>query len=130
MRQPRLGAVARRSGPALFLVPPCDSAVAQVGPRAALLLVVHLSSERAVEPVRQDSSFSEKQESHPALLLVVPGSRLVSGDWDACLPTAAGAPVMSENIPSRTRRAARFASRASSSGATVEADDSSSSEAI
>jgi hypothetical protein len=29
--------------------------------------------------------------------LVVPGSRLVSGDWDACLPTAAGTPVMSGN---------------------------------
>ena len=27
----------------------------------------------------------------------VPGSRLVSGDWDACLPTAAGTPVMSGN---------------------------------
>jgi hypothetical protein len=34
--------------------------------------------------------------------LVVPGSRLVSGDRDACLPTTAGAPVMSENCPSRT----------------------------
>jgi hypothetical protein len=32
-----------------------------------------------VEPVRQDSSFAEKQEPHPALVLVVPGGRLVLG---------------------------------------------------
>jgi hypothetical protein len=31
---------------------------------------VHLSSERTLEPVSHDSSFAEKQESHPALLLV------------------------------------------------------------
>ena len=36
-----------------------------------LLLVVHLSSERTHEPARQDSSFAEKQECHPARLLVV-----------------------------------------------------------
>jgi hypothetical protein len=40
----------------------------RVGP---LLAFVHLSSERTLEPVHQDSSFAEKQESHPALLLVV-----------------------------------------------------------
>jgi hypothetical protein len=33
--------------------------------------IVHLSSERMVQPVRQDSSFAEKQESHPALPLLV-----------------------------------------------------------
>jgi hypothetical protein len=36
-----------------------------------LLRFVHLSSERTVEPVRQDSSFAEMQEPHSALLLVV-----------------------------------------------------------
>jgi hypothetical protein len=35
------------------------------------VLFVHLSSERTLEPVRQDSSFAEKHESHTALLLVV-----------------------------------------------------------
>jgi hypothetical protein len=29
-------------------------------PASRLLVVVHLSSERTVEPVRQDSSFAEK----------------------------------------------------------------------
>ena len=41
----------------------------RVGP---LLRFVQLSSERTLEPLRQDSSFAEKQESHPALLVVVP----------------------------------------------------------
>ena len=36
-----------------------------------LLSFVHLSSERTLEPVHQDSSFAAKQESHAALLLVV-----------------------------------------------------------
>jgi hypothetical protein len=52
----------------------CLIAIARLrscGPRAALLLIVHTGSDRTVEPVRQDSSFAEKQESHPALLLVV-----------------------------------------------------------
>jgi hypothetical protein len=35
--------------------------------RRRLPVLVHPSSERTVEPVRQDSSFAEKQESHPAL---------------------------------------------------------------
>jgi hypothetical protein len=39
-----------------------------------------------------------------ARLLIVPGSRLVSGGWDACSCTPTGAPVMSENCPSRTHR--------------------------
>src|SRR4051794_291248 len=44
-----------------------------VGPQQAARVakVVHLSSERTLAPVHQDSSFAEKQESHPALLLVV-----------------------------------------------------------
>jgi hypothetical protein len=37
-------------------------------------------------------------------LPLVPGSRLVSGDWDARLLTAAGAPVMFGTLPSRTYR--------------------------
>ena len=46
------------------------------GPASRLLVVVYRSSERTVEPVRQDSSFAEKQEPHPALVLVVPSGRL------------------------------------------------------
>jgi hypothetical protein len=46
---------------AVSRVPRCDSAVAQLRPRAALLLIVQLSSERTLEPVRQDSCFAEKQ---------------------------------------------------------------------
>ena len=37
----------------------------------ALLVFVHLNSERTLEPVRHDGSFAEKQESYPALLVVV-----------------------------------------------------------
>jgi len=48
-----------------------------------LLLLVHLSSDRTVEPVRQDSSFAEKQESHPALLLVVRRESRSEGGADA-----------------------------------------------
>ena len=39
-----------------------------------LLLVVRLSSERARQEVRQDSSFGKKQESRSALLIVVRSS--------------------------------------------------------
>jgi len=53
-------------------------------PTSRLLVVVHLSSERTLEPVRQDSSFAEKQESHPALLVVVPSGRLTKVVRDAC----------------------------------------------
>jgi hypothetical protein len=35
----------------------------------ALLVFVHLNSERTVEPVRKDCCFAEKQEPQPALLL-------------------------------------------------------------
>jgi hypothetical protein len=42
---------------------------------AALPLIVQLSSERTLESVRQDSAFAEKQDSHPALLVVVPSER-------------------------------------------------------
>src|SRR4051794_3297675 len=66
----------------------CKEAVAprQPPPATALLRVVHLSSERTVEPVRQDSSFAEKQESHPARLLIVrrvsePGGRVASASF-------------------------------------------------
>ena len=40
-----------------------------------LLVFVHPSSERTLEPVRQDGSFAEKQQSHPALLFLVQGER-------------------------------------------------------
>jgi hypothetical protein len=38
-----------------------------------LLRFVRLSSERTLEPVRQDGSFAEKQQAHPALLFRVKG---------------------------------------------------------
>jgi hypothetical protein len=57
------------------------------------LLLVQPSSERTLEPMRRDCSSAEKQEPQLALLFVVPGSRLVSGDRDACLLAAAGVPV-------------------------------------
>ena len=52
------------------------------GPAPRLLVVVHLSSERTLEPVRQDSSFAEKQKSHPPLLPVVPCGRPGRRDGD------------------------------------------------
>jgi hypothetical protein len=58
---------------------------------SGLLLFVHPSSERTVEPVRQDSSFAEKQEPHPALVLVVPcGSEAALAEGDS-LRAEAGA---------------------------------------
>ena len=42
-----------------------------LGPAPRLLVVVHLNSERTLEPVRQDCSFAEKQQSHRALLFLV-----------------------------------------------------------
>jgi hypothetical protein len=42
-----------------------DGTVARAPP------IVHLSSERMLEPVRRHSSFAEKQESHDALLFLV-----------------------------------------------------------
>jgi hypothetical protein len=44
--------------------------------RPALLDFVHLSSQRTLVPVRQDGCFAEKQEPHPALLLIVLGERV------------------------------------------------------
>ena len=45
---------------------------------ADTLLVVKTSSERTPASVRQDSSFAEKQERRPGLLLVVQGSHAVA----------------------------------------------------
>ena len=50
----------------------------------SLLRFVHLSSERTPEPVCQDSPFAEKQESHPALLFVVPCGSELEVRQDAC----------------------------------------------
>jgi hypothetical protein len=47
----------------------------------ARLGFVHLSSERLVEPVRQGSSFAEKQASHPTRLLVVEAVAQRRGQW-------------------------------------------------
>ena len=45
--------------------------------RAGLLRFVRLSSERARQAVRQDCSFAKKQDSPPALPVVVRSGRLV-----------------------------------------------------
>jgi hypothetical protein len=47
----------------------------QRGGAGRLLVFVQLSSKRTVEPVHQDGSFAEKQQSHPALLFLVQGQR-------------------------------------------------------
>jgi hypothetical protein len=51
--------------------------------RSRRLLLVHLSSQRTLVPVRQDGCFAEKQEPHPALLLIVRRERLARGHGDA-----------------------------------------------
>jgi AAA ATPase domain len=54
--------------------PTRQSGAAGVSLRVAcrrLLVFVHLSSERTLEPARRHSSFAEKQQSHPALLILV-----------------------------------------------------------
>src|SRR3954454_6459424 len=53
----------------------CTSTGRSIPDSETLPLFVHPSSERLIEPVRQDSSFAEKQESHPTRLLVVQGGR-------------------------------------------------------
>jgi hypothetical protein len=54
----------------------------------SLLLVVRLSSERAIQAVRQDCSFAKNQASPPALLVVVAREPLDShGEMLACLET-------------------------------------------
>jgi hypothetical protein len=45
----------------------------------ALPVVVHLSSQRTLVPVRQDGCFAEKQEPHPALLLIVLSGHEIGG---------------------------------------------------
>jgi hypothetical protein len=66
--------------------------------RGGVTVVVQLSSERTLEPVRKDCSFAEKQVSRPALLFLVRRGRLLSAGGDArtaretgCAPTQAGA---------------------------------------
>jgi hypothetical protein len=56
-----------------------------------LLRFVLLSSERTLERVRQDSSFTEKQEPHPALVLVVRSGHEISDETGSCSPRQAGA---------------------------------------
>jgi hypothetical protein len=47
-----------------------------------LLIFVQERSELTLDPVRRDNSFAEKQESHPARLLVVPSGSV--RQWRAC----------------------------------------------
>jgi hypothetical protein len=63
--------------------------------RAALPRFVRLSSELARQAVRQDCSFAKKQESPPALLVVVPSGRAPDGDADARSSRACGSLVTS-----------------------------------
>jgi hypothetical protein len=53
------------------------------------LRFVHLSSERTGEPVREDGSFAEKQNSHLARRLVVLSGRKFGQIGDARLSTGA-----------------------------------------
>jgi hypothetical protein len=59
--------------------------------RPALLDFVHLSSQRTLVPVRQDGCFAEKQEPHPALLLIVLGERVAGTVADTRIRGRAGA---------------------------------------
>jgi hypothetical protein len=54
---------------------------------------------RVVRACRRDCSEQERSRAlaGPTPSRIVPGSRLVSGGWDACCPPAAGAPVMFGN---------------------------------
>jgi len=52
---------------------------------APLSRFVHLSNERTLERMRQDSSFAKKQKSHRAPMLVVHPERLAGIDRDASL---------------------------------------------
>jgi hypothetical protein len=63
------------------------------GPRAALLLIVHLNSERTLESVRQDCSFAEKQQPRPARLVVVPSGHLDRSRRGACFTHRSGSAV-------------------------------------
>jgi hypothetical protein len=68
-------AAERRQTATLLLYAQGSNAPAALKVIEPLLRFVHLSSEREVEPVRQDSSFAEKQKSHPALPLIVHSGR-------------------------------------------------------
>jgi len=50
--------------------------------RARLLTFVHLSGERALEPMRKDSSFAEKQQPQPVRPLVV---SMKEGVWSSAV---------------------------------------------
>lgn len=88
---------AAKTAPAL---PPDKPAPeAQAGARRArngtsgavgLLLFVHLNSERTVEPVRQDGSFAEKQQSYRAHLFLVPSDCLRGAFRDAPIRSKSG----------------------------------------
>jgi hypothetical protein len=58
-------------------------------------MAVHHSSQRTAELVRQDSSFAEKQDSHPARLLIVRLDSELGFD-----PAAAGARLCIERAAS------------------------------
>jgi hypothetical protein len=81
----------------------CDGPPKRAPVASRLLLVVQPSSARPVEPVRRDSSFAEKQESYPALLLVVRSGRIRRRGARASFRIGAGASVTSGSCPPRTR---------------------------
>jgi len=73
----------------------------------ALSRFVHPSSERTLESVRRDNSFPEKQESHPARLLVVQRTSRVSATADARISDRAEELAFARRHPSATARRIR-----------------------
>jgi hypothetical protein len=59
---------------------------ARVNTHTGRLVLVHLSRQRTLEPVRQDGCFAEKQGPGPALLLIVRCSSLVGREGRVSLP--------------------------------------------
>ena len=89
-----------------------------------LLGFVQLSSERTLEPVRQDSSFAEKQQPQPARLLLIQSGRPPSpGDALACLSkrvpakAAISAAVLGVGVSRGCRRTALCCCRGARVGA-------------
>jgi len=67
-----------------------------------LLRFVHLNSERTAEHVRQDGSFAEKQQSHRALLFLVPSGRERRTGGDVRIRERSSQPVPSPRVDRRS----------------------------
>jgi hypothetical protein len=73
----------RAPGPVLSDACSANAKQAPARDRSALSEVVHLSSQRTLEPVREDGCFAERQGPGPALLLIVRCERRSEGGADA-----------------------------------------------